>query len=112
LLDFIAQEAKKAKGNERLLGSSEVIESVFGKYKQLEHDQSKSGFTGYLLSIAASVSTTTEDVIRKALETVRTKKVHEWFEKNMGRSVQSIKAELNSIVKKTKQKRDQKCFDS
>jgi len=112
LLDFIAQEAKKAKGNERLLGSSEIIESVFGKYKQLEHDQSKSGFTGYLLSIAASVSTTTEDVIRKALETVRTKKVHEWFEENMGRSVQSIKAELNSIVKKAKQKRDQKCFDS
>lgn len=112
LLDFISQEAKKAKGNERLLGSSEIIESVFGKYKQLEHDQSKSGFTGYLLSIAASVSKTTEDVIRKALETVRTKKVHEWFEENMGRSVQSVKAELNSIVKKTKQKRDQKCFDS
>ncbi len=108
LLDFIGQEAQKAKGNERLLGSSEIIESVFGKYKQLEHDQSKSGFTVYLLSIAASVSKTTEDVVRSALETVRTKKVHKWFEENVGRSVQSIKAELNSIVKKAKQKRDQK----
>ena len=72
LLDFIDQEAQKAKGNERLLGSSEIIESVFGKYKQLEHDQSKSGFTVFLMSLAASVSKTTADVVRNALETVPT----------------------------------------
>jgi len=112
LLDFIGQEAQKANRHERLLGSSEIIESLFGKFKQLEHDQSKSGFTGYLLSIAASVSKTTEDVTQQALETVRTKKVHEWFKENIGRSVQSIKAELNSIVKKAKQKRAEKCFES
>lgn len=108
LLDFIDQEAQKAKGNERLLGSSEIIESVFGKYKQLEHDQSKSGFTVFLMSLAASVSKTTAGVVRNALETVPTKKVNEWFKENVGRSVQSIKAELSSIVKKAKQKQDHK----
>ena len=44
LLGFIAQQSQKAKSNERLLGSSEVIESVIGKLKNLEQDQSKSGF--------------------------------------------------------------------
>ena len=112
LLDFIGYEGQKAKANERLLGSSEVIESLFGKYKRLEHDQSKSGFTSYVLSIAASVSKTTEDVVRKALETIKTEKVHKWFEENVGRSVQSVKFELNSIIKKAKQKGDEKYCES
>jgi hypothetical protein len=43
------QEEKKAKPNEKLLGSSEIIESVFGKLKRIEGDQEKSGFTGNLL---------------------------------------------------------------
>jgi hypothetical protein len=53
LLAFVAQEAAKAQPNERLLGNSEVIESVLGKLKQLEQDQAKSGFTGLLLCLGA-----------------------------------------------------------
>ena len=51
LLNFVREESSKAKPGERLLGSSEVIESVFGKLKRMERDQSKSGFTGLLLSV-------------------------------------------------------------
>ena len=64
----------KAKADERLLGSSEIIESVFGKLKNLEQDQVKSGFTAMLLSLAAVVSTTSRDIIQKALETVVARK--------------------------------------
>jgi hypothetical protein len=107
LLGFIAQQSQKAKSNERLLGSSEVIESVIGKLKNLEQDQSKSGFTGLLLSLAAIVSKTTQDVVHKAMETVPTKKVHEWFRTNIGKSVQSKRKEVSSSVKKAEQKWDQ-----
>ena len=55
LLDFVEQESKKAGKDERLLGTSEIIESVFGKMKRLEHDQAKSGFTVFILSLAAIV---------------------------------------------------------
>jgi hypothetical protein len=74
LLDFVKNESLKAKPNERLLGSSEVIESVFGKLKWLEKDQSKSGFTGLILATAAIVSKTTQEVVTKAMETVPKKK--------------------------------------
>jgi hypothetical protein len=47
LLDFVKNESLKARPNERLFGSSEIIESVLGKTKRLEQDQSKSGFTGF-----------------------------------------------------------------
>jgi hypothetical protein len=46
LIAFVAEEAAKARPKERLVGSSEVIESVLGKMKRLEQDQAKSGFTG------------------------------------------------------------------
>ncbi|KAF5416244.1 MAG: hypothetical protein C5S48_03495 [Candidatus Methanogaster sp.] len=74
LLNFVREESSKAKPGERLLGSSEVIESVFGKLKRLERDQSKSGFTSLLLSVPAMVSQTTKEVVKDALEMVPTKK--------------------------------------
>jgi hypothetical protein len=89
LVAFVAQEAAKARSGERLLGSSEVIESVLGKLKRLEQDQAKSGFTGLLLSLGAMVSTTTADVIRQALESVPTKEVLAWCKETLGPSVQA-----------------------
>ncbi|MGB5552284.1 MAG: hypothetical protein WBO74_17510, partial [Thermoanaerobaculia bacterium] len=77
LLDFVKNESLKAQPNERLLGSSEIIESVLGKTKRLEQDQSKSGFTGLVLGAAAIVSHTTQEVVTKAMETVPTRKVIE-----------------------------------
>lgn len=107
LLAFVEEESSKAKPDERLLGSSEVIESVFGKLKAIEQDQAKSGFTNLLLSAAAIVSKTTEDVVEKAMKVVRTKDVLDWCKKNIGQSVQSMRKEAFAFYKKTEQKRDQ-----
>ena len=93
LLAFVRTESFKAKPNEQLVGSSEVLESVLGRFKQLEHDQAKSGFTGLLLSLAALVSTTTAEVIQTALETVRTKQVLAWCKNTLGPSVQAQRRE-------------------
>jgi hypothetical protein len=108
LLAFVEEESSKAKPEERLLGSSEVIESVFGKLKGIEQDQVKSGFTNLLLSAAAIVSKTTEDVVEKALKTVRTKDVLDWCKTKIGQSVQSTRKEAFAFYEKTEQKRDQK----
>jgi hypothetical protein len=107
LLAFVEEESSKAKPDERLLGSSEVIESLFGKLKGIEQDQAKSGFTNLLLSTAAIVSKTTEDIVEKALKAVRTKEVLDWCKKNIGQSVQSMRKEAFAFYKKPEQKRDQ-----
>lgn len=104
LLAFVAEESLKAKPNERLLGSSEVIESVFGKLKRMEQDQAKNGFTGLLLSISAMSSTTTGDVVQKAMETVPTEKVLAWCKENIGQSVQAKRREAFVSHDKPKQK--------
>jgi hypothetical protein len=99
LISFVEQQSLNAMPDEILLGSSEVIESVIGKFDTLEQDQVKSGFTSMLLSFAALVSKTTEDVIQKALQAVPTKKIGEWFKKNIGQSVQSQRREFLKVAR-------------
>jgi hypothetical protein len=107
LVTFVAEESLKAKPHERLLGSREVLESVFGKLKHLKQDQAKSGFTGLVLSLAAIVSSTTTEVVQKALETVPTKKGLVWCKQTLGQSVQAKRRQAFASHKKKEQKRDQ-----
>jgi hypothetical protein len=107
LIAFVAEQALKAKPDERLLGSSEVIESVFGKLKRLEQDQARSGFTALALSIGAIVSATTKEVIQKALQTVPTKQILIWCKEKLGQSVQAKRKKALAPSRKAEQKPDQ-----
>ena len=86
---FVEGESKKAKEGEVLLGSSEVIESVIGKIKYVGGEQGKKGLTGMILSAAAMVSKTTEDVVKTALESVKTKDILKWRKKHLGQTMQA-----------------------
>jgi hypothetical protein len=107
LLALVAEQSFQARPHERLLGSSEVIESIFGKFKRLERDQAKGGFTGLLLRVGAIVSTTTREMVQKALETVSTKDVLDWCKQTLGQSVQAKRKEAFAVQRKPEQKRDQ-----
>jgi hypothetical protein len=107
LLGFVRGEAAKAAPQERLLGSSEVIESVFGKQKRIEHHQANSGFTGLLLTLSAMVSETTTEVIHKALETVPTQRVRQWCQQHLGPSLQAQRQQAFRQLKQAEQKRFQ-----
>lgn len=89
LIAFVEGESSKARQGERLPGSTEVLESCFGKLKSLERDQCKSGFTGLVLSVGAIVSKTTGDVVQKAMEVTKTKDVLRWCREKLGETVQS-----------------------
>jgi hypothetical protein len=106
LESFVQEQQKLCREGERLPGSSEVIESVFGKQKFLEGEQSKSGFTGLLLGIGAFVSSTSDAVIKTALETVKTTDVLKWSKEHIGSSLQS-KRRL-AFPQKTTEKRGTK----
>lgn len=101
LISFVEQQSLNAREGEVLLGSSEVIESAIGKFKTLEQDQAKSGFTSMLLSFAAFLSKTTQDVIQMALQVVPTKKVLEWFKENIGQSVQAQRKQFLKVARAT-----------
>ena len=84
LADFVAAQARRLRRGERLPGSSEVLESCFGKFKTMERDQSKAGFTSLLLALAACVSERTQDVIHDALRTSKTRRHHRLDQAQIG----------------------------
>ncbi len=91
LMEFIKSESANAKTDETLLGSSEIIESLFGKQKFLSNEQSKSGFTRLIISIGAFVATTTKEVVMAAMTTVKTSDITKWVESAIGDTVQSLR---------------------
>lgn len=99
ILNFIKKEQTICKEGEILLHSSEIIESLFGKFKYMENEQSHSNFTGFILSIGAIISKKTNEVIKTALETVTNSKVKEWCDKNIGDNIKVKKREVYTEVK-------------
>jgi hypothetical protein len=107
LVQFVTEEGGKAKAGERLVGSSEVIESIFGKWKRMEGEHARRGMTGLVLALGAMVSHTTADVLREALERVPTKTVLTWCREKLGKTVQATRRTLFAPQHKAEQKQDQ-----
>jgi hypothetical protein len=88
LLAFVGEQSSGIPAGQRLVGSSEVLESLIGKAKQLEGQQSKSGFTKMILGAAACVSEVTQQAVQAALAAVKVRDVRDWIKQHLGISVQ------------------------
>jgi hypothetical protein len=53
LLECVGKQAEKIGKQERLLGSSEIIESIIGRFKRRAGERGQHGMTGMVLSIGA-----------------------------------------------------------
>jgi hypothetical protein len=89
LVQFVADQARQVRPGERLPACSEVIETCFGKFKAMEREQAKGGFTGLLLALAACVAERTQDVVHEALQKTKTKDVIAWIKTKLGTTVGS-----------------------
>ena len=99
LIDFVRLQGSVCKKDERLLGSSEIIESVFGKQKHLERDYAKEGFTSLILGIGAFVGEMTIDTVKEALIYTPVKTIVKWCKEELGETLQSKKIEAYSKVR-------------
>jgi hypothetical protein len=84
LVRFVASQAKQTKPGERFPGSTEVLESCFGRMKELEKQQARGGFTSLLVSFGAMLADTTTEFINAALEHSGTKNIFEWCKQYLG----------------------------
>lgn len=98
MIGFVADQAWVARlGGERLIGSTEVLESPFGGLKGLQGQQSESGVTGLMLVLGAMVWDWAPEEIAEALEAVPWKAVEAWVEGQLGATVQSQRRTLQAI---------------
>jgi len=86
---FVAEQSAAAGENEHLPGSTECLESLIGKGKRLEGQQSRSGFTKMVLGMAAAVAEPTVEYVRTAMEQTKTQDVVAWCKEKLGVSVQA-----------------------
>lgn len=98
LVDFIAEQSSRAKGGERLPGSTEILESSFGKLKSLQGDHQKGGFTHLVLTYAALLGESTHWSIGQALEQVPVKRVIQWCRDHLGPTLQSQRITAHHAV--------------
>lgn len=102
LLDFIEKFAVDMKEGEIFLGSSEILESLFGKLKNLINEDSKRGFTPFALSAAACLGKLDVNVVQQAIETVSDKQVKEWCLANIGETLISLRRRVFKSIKTAK----------
>lgn len=84
LVAFVAEQGRQTRPGERFPGSTEVLESCFGRFKHLEKQQARGGFTSLLLGFGAPLAETTTQVIKDAMEHSPTKKIFEWCKEYLG----------------------------
>ncbi len=72
-------------------GSSEIIESLIGKSKEIQGQHSRGGFTKMLLTMGACLCELNKAVVWKSLQGVREIDVRQWTKKALGNTLESIR---------------------
>ena len=98
LMEFIAVESQQAREGERLLGSSEVLESIIGKFKHVAGERGQHGMTGMVLSIGALVGHLAVATVQDAMTEVTTNEVWSWCRSHLGATVQSVRQRLRQAL--------------
>lgn len=104
LLEFIREEAQQAREGERLPGSSEVLESIIGRFKSVAGERGQHGLTGLVLSIGALVGHVTIETVQAALAEVSNHDVWTWCQSHLRPTVQSLRRRI-TLGFKSEQKR-------
>ena len=105
LLEFVTVQGQQAREGERLLGSSEVLESLIGKFKHVAGERGQHGLTGMVLSIGALVGDLAVATVQTAMTEITTPKVWNWCRSHLGATVQSVRQRIRqSLHPEQKQK--------
>ena len=81
-----------------MLGTTEILESLFGVLKRLSGDQAHSGLTSLTLTLGAVVGTHTPETVRQDLEAVPEKQAEGWAKRMLGKTVQWLRRQFNRVT--------------
>ncbi len=68
----------------KILCTSDILESSFGKYKNYISDNPMAGITNLALCISAFTSSLSEDELKESLENTTMKDIEKWTDENIG----------------------------
>jgi hypothetical protein len=101
LTDFLCDAESQLKEEEqRLPLSTEILESSFALYKQLERQHAQGGFTSLLASFAALLREPTPRLIRECFARVSARDVKQWVKNNLGTTLKAKRLATYREMKK------------
>jgi hypothetical protein len=87
LFGFLCEQTKSIPVGQKFLGTSDIIESVFAKYKNFSAKTPMKGVGKTVLTIPIFLSEITTEKVGDALKCCPNKKVSKWLNDNIGQSV-------------------------
>ncbi len=101
LVRFVRDQERRINPGERLPASTEILEPCFGRFKELEKQQSRGGFTQLVLGFGAFLTRVTADTVKTALRSSRTADIQDWAKQMLGRTLFSQRKAAFSSATKT-----------
>ena len=83
LVEYVRLSEENLSDSQRLPLSTEILESSFGLFKQLERQHSKGGFTSLLAAFGALLKPATPESIRRDLARISVKQMRKWVAQNL-----------------------------
>jgi hypothetical protein len=87
LQSFLREQTEEISPDLKFLGTSDVIESVFAKYKNFSARTPMKGIGKTVLTIPAFIGNITAEKVAVALGKTRIGNVNQWLKKNIGESI-------------------------
>ena len=98
---LLKEYEKQLQPNERIRISTEILESAFSLYKQLEQQHSKSGFTSLLLTFPTLLAETTANEVTASFAEVKVADVRAWTKKHVPNTLTSQRQRMYREAKST-----------
>jgi hypothetical protein len=98
LVAFVREQQGQAQAGERLVGSTEVLESLFGRLKALQREHSRGGVTALALAVPALLGEPSPEELAKALAGCSTADVRRWVAEHLAPNVQQQRCWLRSLL--------------
>jgi len=84
LAGFVKEQGRRAQPGQRFPGSTEVVESCFGRFKALEKWQARGGLTSLVLAFGALLGEPSVAEVQAGLQSSRTPDVRQWCQDHLG----------------------------
>lgn len=98
IMEYCTETSKMLTEHKKLICTSDIIESAFGKYKNLSSENPMACVTKMVLALAAITVKITPETVREILEGVKLKDIDKWEKDNIGTTVFKNRCAIYSDV--------------
>lgn len=98
IMEYCTETSKMLTEHKILICTSDIIESAFGKYKNLSSENPMACVTKMVLALAAITVEITPEAVREILEGVKLKDIDKWEKDNIGTTVFKNRCAIYSDV--------------